>query len=161
MPTILMAWPLKRSAIARLKAYADGTYPAPPNITPLVGVQVGFVLPANPDRVCVYGTPVNSTRRYATEERGLSVESVRMEIRVRVYQPGEADEDIGDVDTLTGQLCQAVASALIDYEPVVDQTMGTMTVAQVIQWPTAVTPFPEPSVTGLASVLFQADVITT
>lgn len=161
MTTVVLAWPLKRSAIARLQQYADQKIPAPASVAAIVGAQVATTFPADPDRQCVYAASVTSTRRLASGEGTLSVETVRLEIRVRVYVPGEGDADIGDVDTAVGNLCQAVASALIDYEPVVDKTMGTLQLYQIVQWPTAVTPYPEPSATGMASVYFQADVITT
>jgi hypothetical protein len=162
MPIVIMAFPLKRSMIARLSGISDGTIPPPtPSAAALVGVQVGTVLPADTDRLIVYGTPVRSTRRQTTAENVTSVESVTVEIRIRVYQPGEQDEDVGDVDQLTGQLVQAVASGLMDGHPIVLPGLGNLNLAGITQWPTAITPYPEPSATGLASLFFVADLVTT
>ena len=162
MPTVIMAFPLKRSMIARLSGISDGSIPLPsPTCAPLVGVQVGTVLPADTDRIVVYGTPVRSTRRQITAENTNATESVTVEIRVRVFQPGEQDEDVGDVDLLTGQLVQAIASAVMDGDPIVYPGMGNINLAAITQWPTAIAPYPEPSATGLASLFFTADLVTT
>lgn len=160
--TTILAFALKRSVMARLQAINTGSIPPPAGAEMLAssGVQVNPILPAEPDRICVYGTPVRSTRQITTAERTTCTESVACEIRIRVYQPGEADEDVGDVDLLTSQLCNAVAKAVIDGDPLVDRSLGDLYLYEVLQWPTAVTPHPEPSVTGLASLVFQAELMT-
>lgn len=161
--TQILAWALKRSAFARLQQIVEGTIPPPPGTELLTasGVQAEVILPASPDRICVYGTPIRSTRRQATAENTNSIESVTLEIRLRIYQPGEQDEDVGDVDRLTEGMCNAVATALIDGHPIVDQRFGNLNLSTVTQWPTAVTPMPEAYVMGLASIIFAADLVTT
>lgn len=168
--TAVMAWPLKRSAFARLGMIAAGEQ-APPlgaellvSDPPLRPVQVELFLPAEPDRVCVFGTPLSFSRREITAESrqaalsGLvaigQVESVRLEVRIRVYEPGE---DFDKVDRAVGDMCSAVATALLSV-PLFEQ--GRMYLSGGTQDPTAMAPAPEPSVTGNASLVFTAEVIT-
>jgi hypothetical protein len=159
--TRVLAWPLKRSAIARLQMYADQTIPAPDALLPLVGVQVSPIFPANPDRVVVYGTPIISNRVLSTAEHTTSTEQVLLELVCRVFQPGDADVDAIDVDRTLGYLVEAVAAALLDFEPIVDRQFGTISLSRVQQALTAVVSNPEPSVTASASIMFTADMVTT
>jgi hypothetical protein len=159
--TIILAWPLKRSAIARLQAIAAGTQPPPAGAELLVSappghpVQVEYVLPAEPDRICVFGTPLSSSRREGTaEQAGFQIEMVRLEIRVRVYDPGE---DLDQVDKTLGDMCTAVATAITSV-PLAG--MGRIFLSGVSQDPTAIAPSPEPSVTGNASLTFTAELVT-
>lgn len=164
--TVVLAWPLKRSAIARLKAIAAGTQPPPMGAELLVAtavrpVEVSHVLPAEPDRICVFGTPLSGSRREASGERqsgplvtAVQVESVRLEIRVRVYEPGE---DVEGVDRTLGDMMSAVASALLS-TPLFEQ--GRMYLSGFSQDPTALRASPEPSVTGNASLTFTAELVT-
>src|SRR3970040_2200834 len=99
-----MAWPLKRSAFARLANIAGGISAPPIGAELLVSstdrpVQVSPYLPAEPDRICIFGTPLSASRREITAESGRGawgnlvatgqVETVRLEVRVRVYDTGE------------------------------------------------------------------------
>jgi hypothetical protein len=167
--TVVMAWPLKRSAFARLAQIAAGERPAPLGAEALVSaplrpVQVELFLPAEPDRICVFGTPLSFSRREFTGESGRGtlpglmavgqVESVRLEVRVRVYEPGE---DFESVDRTVGDVCSAVASAVLS-EPLFEQ--GRIYLSGGSQDPTAMAPAPEPSVTGNALIVFTAEVIT-
>jgi hypothetical protein len=168
--TVIMAWPLKRSAFARMQKIAAGTVPAPGGAELLVSttdrpVQVELYLPAEPDRICVFGTPLSASRREFTGEtaRGAwannmiavgQVETVRLEVRVRVYEPGE---DFESVDKTLGDMCSAVATAVLT-APLFEQ--GRIYLSGVSQDPTALAPSPEPSVTGNASLVFTAEVIT-
>lgn len=167
--TAVMAWPLKRSAFARLKLIAAGTQPPPQGAELLVSsvdrpVQVEQFLPAEPDRICVFGAPLSASRREASGESpryagnvmvsGLQIETVRLEIRVRVYEPGE---DVDGVDRTLGDMCSAVATAILS-SPLIEQ--GRLYLSGVTQDPTALAPPPEPSVTGNGSLTFTAEVIT-
>lgn len=164
-----MAWPLKRSAFARLAAIAAGGQAPPIGAELLVSttarpVQVSAYLPAEPDRICVFGTPLSASRREFTGESGRGawnnivatgqIETVRLEVRVRVYEPGE---DFDSVDKTLGDMCSAVASAILG-SPLFEQ--GRIYLSGVTQDPTALAPVPEPSVTGNASLTFTAEVIT-
>jgi hypothetical protein len=166
---VVMAWPLKRSAIARLSKIADGSASVPMGAERLVSstdrpVQVAMYLPAEPDRICVFGTPLSASRREASGESprytgnvlvtGVQIETVRLEIRVRVYEPGE---DYDSVDQTLGDVCSAVASAILS-APLMEQ--GSIYLSGVTQDPTALAPSPEPSVTGNAALVFTAQVVT-
>ena len=166
---LISAWPLKRSIIARLKAHADGTSPPPPGAELLAtgdpgfsAVQVSYALPAEPDRLAVFGAPIRLSRVDATAEAnmpggsGIVTESDVIEIRVRVFTPGE---DVETVDRMLGNLCQAVAVAILSGQPFLAQ--GHMTLASVTQDPTAYAPTPEPSLTAYASMIFAADVMVS
>jgi hypothetical protein len=168
--SVVMAWPLKRSAFARLSAIAGGTSPPPMGAEGLVShppdrvVEVSQYLPAEPERICVFGTPLSASRRESSGESpryagniivsGVQVETVRLEVRVRVYEPGE---DFDSVDRTLGDMCSAVATALLS-SPLFEQ--GRMYLSGISQDPTALAPAPEPSVTGNASLVFTAEVIT-
>jgi hypothetical protein len=168
--TVVMAWPLKRSAFARLAKISNGTKPCPPGAEALVSVppdrpvEVALYLPAEPDRICVFGTPLSFSRREITGESaqgsmpGLvsvgQVEMIRLEVRVRVYEPGE---DFESVDRTLGDVCSAVVTAILS-EPLVGQ--GRLYLSGGTQDPTALAPSPEPSVTGNALLVFTAEVIT-
>jgi hypothetical protein len=164
-----MAWPLKRSAFARLGLIANGTQAPVSGAELLVSstarpVQVSPFLPAEPDRICVFGTPLSASRREASGESpryfggvmvsAVQVEVVRLEVRVRVYEPGE---DVEGVDRTLGDMCSAVATALLS-QPLMDQ--GRLYLSGITQDPTALAPAPEPSVTGNASLVFTAEVVT-
>jgi hypothetical protein len=171
---VIIAWPLKRSALARLAAFADGTKPIPHGLevllAPLVStsdvpVEVSYAIPDEPDRVCVYGTPLRASRAERTAEAGggyatnsgmqaVVAETVTLELRARVYEPGD---NIEGVDRLLGDVCQAVATALT-YERLFAQ--GAMALTSVTQDPTAVSPSPDPYVIGNALLTFTAQVVT-
>jgi hypothetical protein len=167
---LIVAWPLKRSVIARLQSYASGVTPVPPGAELLASgdpafssVQVSMVIPAEPDRLSVFGAPLRLSRldRTAEVNQGFAparvvIESVVLELRCRVHQPGE---DTEGVDRMLGNLVQAVAIAVLNGEPFF--TQGSITLTSITQDPTAVAPNPEPSVTGFASLVFTADVVTT
>jgi len=173
---LIVAWPLKRSVIARLQGHADGTV-LPPSGAELLAtgdpsfstVQVTDVIPAEPDRLAVFGAPLRLSRGNRTAEinsgtsssvpiapSGVVIESVILELRCRVYQPGE---DSTAVDRMLGNLVQAVAVAVLNGSPFFSQ--GAMSLLSVTQDPTIVAPNPEPSVIGYASLVFAADVVTT
>lgn len=161
MSTVVMAWPLKRSVLARLDAIAQGVLPAPPGTEALVGAEVTSALPADPDRVCVFAGPVLATRSATTGEFVTTIEIVSVELRVRVFQPGTDDTDLTDIDKTLGDVCQAVAVALLDYEPIVSRTGGSMQLVQITQQPIAVSPTPEPYAIATAAIAFRAEVATT
>jgi hypothetical protein len=168
---LIIAWPLKRSVIARLRAIATGAKVPPPGAELLasghpefcVPTQVEYFLPSEPDRLCVYGTAIRSARRDVTADRtvsfptasvvGLQVETVTLELRVRVFSPGE---DVEAVDAVTGQLCQAVAT-VVTGTSFFEQ--GTIGLTSIIQDPAVIAPNPEPSVISNVSLVFTAEVI--
>jgi hypothetical protein len=162
--TVILAFALKRSVMARLQQINRLTIPAPAGTEALTGdgVQVNPILPANPDRICVYGTPVRSTREYSTAERVTVTEQVTCEIRVRVYRPGQDDDDdVSDIDLALGQQINAVAVAILDGNPIVLPSMGALNLSEVLQWPTALSSTPEPAVMGLASIIFTAELVSS
>jgi hypothetical protein len=167
--TIIMAWPLKRSAIARIKSIAAGTQSPPMGAELLVStpdrpIQVEHYLPAEPDPICVFGTPLSFSRREITGESGRGawsnivstgqIETIPFEIRVRVYEPGE---DVEVVDRTLGDTLSAVATAILA-TPLFEQ--GRIYLSGGRQDPTALAPSPEPSVTANAVLIFTAEVIT-
>lgn len=171
--TIVWAWPVKRAMFARLRNIASGDAAPYPGSELLVAdgdthpVQVELFLPANPDRVCVFGTPVSFSRRELTGESnqgGLAQaiatvqdEQVRIEVRIRVYEPGD---DFDSVDRMLGDMCSAVATAVLA-EAFTENGRIRLYLAGGTQDPTAMAPPPEPSVIGNASLTFIAEVITT
>jgi hypothetical protein len=165
----VMSWPLKRSAFGRLARISAGMDPPPYGAELLVStadrpVEVSLFLPAEPERICVFGTPLSFSRREASGESaqwagntiisGIEVETVRLEVRVRVYEPGE---DFDSVDRTLGDMCSAVVSALKS-APLADRT--NLYLSGGSQDPTAMAPAPEPSVTGNAVLVFTGEVIT-
>lgn len=158
--TQLLLFALKRVALARLQAVQSGdTVIAGTDALLGPDVQIAPIMPADPDRIVVYFAPIRSTRAQKTAENGVVFESIPLEIRVRVYSPGEDDEDASSVEKTLDDMCNAVARALLDGAPLA--SMGNLNLANVSQWPSAVTPAPEPSITGLASVYLQADLVTS
>lgn len=159
MKVTLLAWPIKRLAIASLAAIADGTDPPPVGAEPLVSaagrpVEVSHFLPANPERVCVYGTPVRIVAREATaEDPSVTGQVALIELRVRIYEPGE---DQSGVDQQLGDMCTAVATALLS-APVFEG--GRIWLSAIAQDPQELSPNPEPSVTAVASLVFSAEAI--
>lgn len=162
-----MAWPLKRSAFALLAKVAAGTTPPPNGAEALVSttdrpVEVSLFLPAEPDRICVYGTPLSFSRREGSGESArpgfasVQFEIVRLEVRVRVYEPGE---DFESVDKTVGDMCSAVASAILGTR-LIAENGGRIYLSGGTQDPTAMAPNPEPSVTGNALVVFTAELVT-
>jgi hypothetical protein len=171
---VILSWALKRAAISRMSNLASG------NLSPWYGtelfatghpeftapVQVAYFLPGEPDRLCVYGTSVRASRRQATAEgsgvyptgqvNGLYVETSTLELRVRCSSPGE---DVEAVDLITSQLCQAVASAMMD-GPALFQS-GTINLTAINQDPTTIAPLPEPNVITNVSLVFTVEAITS
>lgn len=173
MGTIVWAWPVKRAIFARLAAISDGSKPAYPGTELLVAdgddnpVQVSLFLPAEPDRICIFGTSVSFSRRVIGGDgrpgdltQGIAVlqdEIARIEVRVRVYEPGE---DFESVDRKLGDLCSAVASAVLAERFGSNQgPQITVSLTGGSQDPTAMAGSPEPSVTGNASLTFSAEVV--
>jgi hypothetical protein len=167
--TVILAWALKRSAVARLQGIASGFLPCPAGAEALLGddVQVSYMLPAEPDRVCVHGTPVRSSRLRATEERSVTTETVTLELRIRVYQPGGDTDDpddssmMMDVALTTSRIANAVAVALLDGDPLTPRNLGSLDLTEAFEWPTAVMGHPEPAALGLSSLIFQAGLVTS
>lgn len=159
MQVALLAWPIKRLALATLAEVADGSTPPPSGAAPLVAtvarpVQVAHFLPTNPERVCVYGTPIRATARELTaEDPSVTGQTALIEIRVRIYEPGE---DIEGVDQALGEMCTAVASVLLS-APLFPA--GRIWLSAMAQEPQEFTPNPEPSVTGVASLVFSAEAL--
>jgi len=169
--TVVWAWPVKRAVFARLAKIAAGEMPPYPGSELLVAtgeshpVEVSLFLPAEPDRVCIFGTPLSFSRREIGGEsrQGHTPQSVaaiqdevaRIEVRIRVYEPGE---DFDAVDRLLGDMCSAVATAVLAAD------FGERTRMSLVggtQDPTAMFPAPEPSVVGNASLTFNAEVVTS
>lgn len=158
--TSLLLFTLKRVALARLQAVQTGTAVIEGTDALLpADVQIAPILPASPDRVAVYFAPVRSQRVQRTAENGVVVETVPLEIRVRVYEPGQDDEDIaGTVEQTLDDVCNAVARALLDGPKL---GVGNFNLSNVTQWPTALQSTPEPGATGMASVYITADLMTS
>lgn len=160
---VIVSWALKRSVFARMAKLSSGALAPWPGTElfaaghPEFGapVQVEYFLPAEPDRLCVYGTSVRASRRPLTEELKAAVETCTLEVRVRCYAPGE---DVETVDRVTSDLCQAVVSALTEGEPFFRQ--GSMTLQTINQDPTMLAPHPEPSVITNVALTFIAEVVT-
>lgn len=172
----MVAWPLKRSVFARLSAITTGDMVPPAGAELLATgdpaystVQVSYFLPAEPDRLCVFGTPLRGSRAPLTAETytpvtasvpiaatGATAETVQLEIRCRVYSPGE---DTDGVDRMVGDLAQAVTAAVVGGPALFLQ--GSVALSTYTQELTAIVPSPEPSVTGAVSLLFTAVVVTT
>lgn len=164
----VLAWPLKRSVFARLAKIADGTAAPPAGAEALVStperpVGVSLFLPAEPERICVYGTPLSFSRREASGDTArpgiasVQFEIVRLEVRVRVYEPGE---DFEPVDKTVGDMCSAVASAVLGTGDLLPPNSGRVYLSGGTQDPTAMAGAPEPSVTGNALVVFTAELVT-
>ncbi len=168
--TIVWAWPIKRAVFARLAKISSGEKPPYPGSELLVAsgddhaVQVSLFLPDEPDRICVYGTPLSFSRRILSGDgrqggvpQSIAVvqdEQSRIEVRVRVYEPGE---DFDAVDRLLGDMCSAVATAVLA-EDFGDRI--TVTLVGGVQDPTAMYPAPEPMVIGNAALTFTAEAVT-
>jgi hypothetical protein len=134
-----MAWAAKRSVIARIQAWADAQAGTG---QPLDGVEVAYSLPPEPDRVCVYGGRVRTSRTARTAERNvLYREDITVEVRVRVVELGD---DVAAAESIAEGIASVVASA-VSAEP--SLTMGSILVAAVDSDPTMLMPGPEPSVT--------------
>jgi hypothetical protein len=160
--TQLLVFVLKRVALARLLAVQDGTVQITGTDALLAtDVQIAPIMPANPDRVAVYFAPIRSDREQQTAEPVNTVvkETIVLEIRVRVYSPGEDDEDAATVELTLDAACNAVARALMDGSPL--YALGSMNVSGVTQWPTAVQAAPDPGITGTASVIFTVELMTS
>lgn len=155
----IIAWPLKRLAVARLKAIADGTEPPPTGAELLLStaarpVEVAFSLPSEPERVSVYGIPLRSAFDELTAESPSTFGEVALiGFRVRVFEPGE---DEMSVDQQLGDMCTAVVTALLTV-PLAATIRVWLTAMQ--QDPTVLTPGPEPSVAGAASLIFSAQAV--
>lgn len=157
--TNVLLFVMKRVALARLLAVQAGTTLIDGTDALLQpDVQIAPIMPADPDRVAVYFAPGRSVRRQTTAENLTSVESITLEIRCRVYAPGEDDEDAAAVEQTLGDVVNAVARSLMDGQPL---GYGNLNIANVTQWPTAVVPVPEPGIIGLASLYLLADLVTS
>ncbi len=168
--TVVWAWPVKRAVFARLEKISSGEKPPYPGSELLVAdgddhaVQVALFLPAEPDRICIYGTPLSFSRRIISGDgrqgdvpQSIAVvqtEQSRIEVRVRVYEPGE---DFDSVDRMLGDVCSAVATAVL-----AEDFGQRITVSLVggIQDPTAMYPGPEPTVIGNAALTFTVEAVT-
>jgi hypothetical protein len=140
--TTLIAWAAKRAIIARITNWADPAIALPAD--PLYGVQVGYTLPPQPDRICVYGGRVRSVRAQATgEHASLFQEDVTVEVRVRVFEPGG---DVEDTERVAEGIAQRIAAA-VSAEPRLTST-GAVAVTSTDADPTILSPDPEPSVTA-------------
>jgi|SRR3954447_15681105 hypothetical protein len=159
MATIILAWPIKRLAIARLQSYAYGGEPPPPGAEGLVStrdrpVQVEPMAPPEPDRIAIYGGPLRSQFDEMTAESpDMLVETTTVEIKVRVFDPGD---DVAGLDQLCGDTCQAVVTGLI-WKPLDPHVR--LWLAQMRQDPGSYMPTPEPSVVLSASLFFTAQVV--
>lgn len=159
MNVLVAAWPIKRLALARLAGIADGSLVPPDGSTALVAtpsrpVQVSHFQPTNPERISVYGMPLRATARELTaEDPSMTGQIAFIEIRVRVFDPGE--DQIG-VDQQLGDMLSAVATALLE-EPVFEA--GRLWLSATSQEAQDLSPNPDPSVTGVASLVFAAEAV--
>lgn len=145
---MLVMWAAKRAIVARIQAWADmqeGTG------EPLDGVQIGYSLPPEPERVCVFAGRTRSSRTAPLAERNTMFrEDITVEIRVRVVEYGDdvaAAE--GTAEAIAGQVAAAVSA-----DPPL--ALGQILVGAIDTDPTIVAPSPEPAVTvnvGLTVVL--------
>lgn len=136
--TTLVAWAAKRSVISRIQAWADVAAAD----DPLYGVQIEYALPAEPERVCVYGGRVRSTRTQAGGEHALMFrEDIVIEVRVRVYEVGGDPED---TERTAEGIAQRIAVA-VSAEPRI--TAGSVAVTSTDADPTVLSGDPEPAVT--------------
>jgi hypothetical protein len=135
--TTLLAWAAKRAVIARIQAWSDEAV----STDPLYQVQIGYVLPPEIERVCVYGGQVRSIRTQVGAEHALMFrEDITVEVRVRVFQPAE---DVQDTERVAEGVCQRIATA-VSAEPRI--STGSVAVTAMDQDPPALSPDPEPSV---------------
>lgn len=136
--TTLVAWAAKRSVISRIQAWSDVATAD----DPLYGIQIEYALPAEPERVCVYGSRVRSTRAQATGEHAVMFrEDIVVEVRIRVYEPGGDPED---TERTAEGIAQRIAVA-VSAEPRI--AAGAVAVTSTDQDPTVLTGDPEPAVT--------------
>lgn len=137
--TTLLAWAAKRAVIARITAWADTSYAAPSD--PLYGLQVAYALPADIERICIYGGQVRSVRAQAGGEHAvLFREDVTVEVRVRVF---EAGGDVQDTEQIAEGISQRIAVA-VSAEPRI--STGPVAVTSMEADPPALTGDPEPGV---------------
>ena len=135
--TTLLAWAAKRAIIARIDAWTDLADPT----DPLYGVQVAYALPAEPERVCVYGGRVRSIRAQATAEHGnMFREDITVEVRIRVYEVGGVPED---TERTAEGIAQRIAVA-VSAEPRI--AVGGVAVTATDADPTVLIGDPEPAV---------------
>jgi hypothetical protein len=135
--TTLMAWAAKRAIIARIEAWAE----VADSDDPLYGIQIAYALPAEPERVCVYGSRVRSTRTQATGEHAtLFREDITVEVRVRVFEVGGDPED---TERTAEGIAQRIAAA-VSAEPRI--VIGSVAVTSTDADPTVLSGDPEPSV---------------
>lgn len=157
--TRVLLFLFKRVALARLLSVQDGTTIIDGTSALLApDVQIAPIMPADPDRVAIYFAPVRSVRRQTTAENITSTEMVTLEIRCRVYSPGEDDDDATAVETTLDAVVNAVACALMDGDRL---GVGNINIANITQWPTAVQAVPEPGIACTASIIVTADLVTT
>lgn len=155
----ILAWPMRRLAVARLRSYADGSVTPPAGAELLVStpgrpVQVEMSEPAEPERIVVYPAPLRSVFREVTAEAPTYLaETAGIDLRVRIYAPGE---DEADVDQALGDVCDAVATALMA-EPLGGQTR--LWLATVSQDAPVRAGAPEPGVTYSAVLSFRAEAV--
>jgi hypothetical protein len=156
---VILAWPMKRLAFARLLAYSDGTEPPPPGAELLVAtverpVQVSFSEPAEMERIVVYATPTRSVFREVTaEDSSVLSETAAVDFRVRIYEPGEYETD---ADQKLGDMCSAVATALAT------TPLGGLTrlwLATVTQDPPVRAGAPEPGLVMSATLSFRGEAV--
>lgn len=131
----LLTWAAKRTIIARLQAVQALAESG----DPLADAQIVYALPDEPDRVCVYGGRARSTRRQVSAERNaLHEEIVVVEVRVRVFEPGDDQQSTEAVAEAVAQRVSQVVAGI--------EAMGTVGVTATDQDPTVVSPDPDPYV---------------
>ena len=123
---------------ARIRNWAEA---ATDESDALYGVQVAYALPDAPDRLIVYGSRARSVRQQVSAEHGvLYREDIVVDVRIRVYQPGD---DAEDAERTAEQIAQRV-SAAVSAEPRL--VRGTVGVTATDADPTVTVPDPDPSV---------------
>lgn len=136
MATLLL-WAAKRAVIARLQSWADVSAPT----DPLYALQISYLLPPDVERVCVYGGRVRSSRTQATGEHAVMFrEDVTVEVRIRVFAPGD---DVQETERLAEGIAQRIAAA-VSAEPRI--STGSVAVSAVDSDPTVMIADPEPGI---------------
>lgn len=158
---VILGWPLKRVIIARLKDIADGTTAPPAGAELLVAtpdkpVLVSHMVPPEPDRITVYGSPLRATFDEVTAESPTQVtETSQIELKVRVYDPGDDEPGLSIV---LADICQAVTAAVLAVAPTILPS-GRIWLAQIRQDASTLAPGPQPSIVESASLFFRAEAV--
>jgi hypothetical protein len=135
--TTLLLWAAKRAVVYRIQSASDSAQPT----DPLYGLQIAYSLPPDPERICIYGGRVRSSRSQSTGEHALMFrEDATVEVRVRVF---EAGADVQDAESVAESIAQRIAAA-VSADPRI--VIGSVAVSAVDSDPAVLVPDPEPGV---------------